>query len=119
MFAYQADGALSKGDLLFVSGNDDVAQFDIDGANKFKWPVGVAVDGAADNTSVEVAENDIVLTGVLTSLSPTAGQRVYWSASNALTLTPPSASGHRVIQVGVAKNADDLHVDVKPIKLNF
>ena len=65
--------------------------------------------------NVIVASDDEVLTGVLTGA--TAGNVYYWTGS-ALSTSIPSGANANVWRVGVAKNATDLYVDVKPIKKN-
>lgn len=110
--------ALSEGDLVYISGNDEVSKQVTTGPLKRKWPVGVAKSTVASGASVEILANDKILAGVLTGLTPTAGQRVFWDGS-ALTLSQSFSAGQSMIQVGIAKNANDLWVDVKPIAVNF
>lgn len=106
-------GGVTKGDLLRVSANDTVLPLDI---TTNQVGIGVAASTESAAGTVKVEPNDRVVTGVLTSLSPTAGQKVWWSGS-ALTLTVPSTAGDRVWLVGIAKNADDLYTQVEFIKV--
>lgn len=114
---FVADEALSKGDLLYVSANNNVSKIPVSGAESENYAIGLAYANAADTANVIVIGSNEVVTGVLTSLSPTAGDKVYWDGS-ALTLTAPSGAGAMVWQVGVAKNADDLHTNIVRIKRN-
>jgi len=65
--------------------------------------------------TVIVAANDVVVEDVLTAA--VAGTPYYWTGS-ALSTSIPSGGGSHVYQVGVAKNATDLHVEVSFIKKN-
>lgn len=110
-----ATGGVTIGDLVEISGNDTAKPLVV--ANG-KRGIGIAATTASAAASFKVLGNDEVLEGVLTSLSPTAGDVVYWSGS-ALSLTPTAGSGTHRWECGVAKNADDLHVDVRYIKKNI
>jgi len=77
--------------------------------------IGLANSTESAAATVQVSANDEVLTGLLTSA--TAGDPYYWDGS-AFTSSLPSGSGNHVWQVGVAKNATDLHVEVRYIKKN-
>jgi len=115
---YTADtGGITIGDLSFVSSNDKVKPLPITGATGANFGIGVAQTTEISGAAVEILANDTVLAGILTSLTPTAGDKVFWNGSN-LTLTAPSTSGSRVWQVGIAKNANDLHVEIAFIKKN-
>jgi len=115
---YTADtGGITIGDLCFVSASDKVKPLPITGASAINFAIGVAQTTEISGASVEVLANDTILAGVLTSLSPTASDKVFWDGTT-LTLTAPSASSSRVWQVGVAKNANDLHVEIAFVKKN-
>jgi len=106
-------GGVSKGDVLFVSGNDEASVYaTITNAN---YPIGIALATIGAGNPVKVAANDVVVTGVLTGA--TAGDKYYWNGS-ALTTTIPTGTGAYVIQAGIAKNATDLHVECKLVKKN-
>lgn len=111
-------GGVTIGDLVYVSSNDTVLPVPITGLSSIQWAIGCASATVAASGTVKVLSNDVVISGVISGLSPTAGDRVFWTGS-ALTLTAPSTTGALVWQVGVAKNASDLHVDIKRIKRNF
>jgi len=110
-------GGVTAGDLLYVSGNDTVLPLPITGGTSSNWGVGLAATTEIASATVRSTEDDEVLTGVLTALSPTAGDKVFWDGS-ALTLTAPSGGGSLVWQVGVAKNVNDLHIDIERVKRN-
>jgi len=106
-------GGVSKGDLVYVSGNDTASTYSTLSADE-RVP-GIALSTKAATETVRVAANDMVCEGVLTGA--TAGDVYYWTGS-ALSTTPPSGGGSHVWQAGVAKNATDLHVEVRLVKKN-
>jgi len=107
-------GGVTVGDLLYISANDTVLPYP---NNTNDQVIGIAATTESAAASVELAPDQTVLAGVLTSLSPTAGDKVWWDGSD-LTLTAPSAAGSRVWLAGIAKNANDLFVDTQFIKKN-
>ena len=113
-----AGEALNAGDLVYISGNNTVSRQPISGAGRLNWPVGVAKTTVASAANVEILANDKTLAGVISGLTPTAGDIIYWTGS-ALSLTPPVGSGNKDFQVGIAKNASDLWVDVRAGKTQF
>ena len=110
-------GGTTVGDLVYISSNDTVLPLPLTGAGSANWGIGLAQSTEAAAASVSISPNDTVLSGVLTALSPTAGDKVYWTGS-ALTLTKPTGSGSMVWIAGYAKNANDLHVDIRHVKRN-
>ena len=107
-----ADGALAKGDLVYISGSGTVAKLNIANAN---YGVGLALDSAADTEAVQISASDELVVGVLVGAVP--GTKYYWDGSS-LTTTIPSASGSYVWQVGYAFSATDLWIDVEFVKKN-
>lgn len=106
-------GGVVKGNLVYVSGNDTVLPLSTLSANEYC--VGLALSTEAAAGIVKVLSNDTVLTGVLTGA--TAGTKYFWNGT-ALVATAPTGVGSNVWQVGVAKNATDLHVEVRQVKKN-
>lgn len=106
-------GGVTKGDLLFISGNDTVSRYS-NLANAENC-IGIAAASASAGQSVKVLANDTKLAGVLSEA--TAGDSFYWTGSG-FSVTMPSASGSHVFQVGIAKNASDLAVEVVRVKKN-
>lgn len=117
--SYTVDtGGVTKGDLVYNSANDKVKPLPITGgAPASSYGIGVAASTESASATVEVLANDVILAGVLTSLSPTVGDKIFWDGS-ALTLAAPTGGGSRIWQVGIAKNADDLHVEIAFIQKN-
>lgn len=105
-------GGVTKGDLVYISGNDTVRKMPI-GTNNYG--VGLALSTQSATQSVVLQRADYVLTGVLSGA--TAGAKYYWNGT-AITATIPNGSGDYVWKVGVAKNATDLAVDVEFVKKN-
>lgn len=108
-------GGVDKAHLVYVNANDTVVELPITGVNSSNHGIGLAKTTEIATATVEVVENDVVLTGVLTGA--TAGDKIFWTGTG-LSSTAPSAGGSKVWRVGVAKNATDLHVDVEYIKKN-
>ena len=105
---------VTKGDLVFVSANDTVSTYGT--ITNGVRAIGPAASTVAAASIVKVLANDTVLTGVLSAA--TFGTVYYWNGSS-LVSSIPSGSGEYVWQVGVAKNATDLHVETKLIKRNI
>lgn len=106
-------GGITKGDLVYISANDTALPYAT--LTNVHRGIGLALTTESAASTVKVLANDTVLSGVLTGA--TAGDPYYWDGS-ALSTTIPSASGSHVWQAGVAKNATDLHVEVRYIKKN-
>lgn len=106
-------GGVTKGDLLAVTSNNTVQTKST--LTAATWGVGLAATTEIATATVNSLSNDTVLTGVLTGA--TAGTRYFWNGTGYST-TAPLGSGQYVWQVGVAKNATDLHVEVMFIKKN-
>jgi hypothetical protein len=106
-------GGVTKGDLVFISSNDTVSKFT--SLSSAENCVGLAADTVSAGNPVRVLANDSKLAGVLSSAI--AGDTYYWDGSG-VTTTIPTGSGAHVFQVGVAKNATDLAVEVVRIKRN-
>lgn len=106
-------GGVTRGDLVYVSANNTVLPLSTLSANEHC--VGLAALTAASGVTVRALGDNQVMTGVLTGAI--AGDPIYWTGSG-FSATAPSTSGANVWQVGVAKNATDLHVRVRQVKKN-
>lgn len=106
-------GGVSKGDLLYITGNNTVSK--LSNLAIGEYSVGVAIESKAAAETVKALQNDTVLKGVLTGA--VAGTKYFWTGTGYAT-TMPSGAGQNVWQVGVAKNATDLHVEIRHIKKN-
>lgn len=106
-------GGVTKGDLVYVSSNDTVSKYtSLSSADNC---VGLAAETASAGNPVRILANDNKITGVLSGA--VAGASYYWTGSGFST-TMPVAGGAHVYQVGVAKNATDLAVEVVRVKKN-
>lgn len=103
--SYTVGASVAMGDPVYFSANGIVSKAltTTVSANKV---IGVAKTAVASGL-VEVVSSGR-LNGVLTGA--TAGDYVYLAAAGGLTLTRPVATGVRVLLVGWAINATDLHV---------
>lgn len=111
-----AAGGVTAGDPVYFSANDTVDDAD---ANR-SVGTGNLVIGIAETTEPGAGTVSVVtegpVTGVLTALSPTAGDAVYLANGGGLTLTPPGLFNTRFL-VGYAINADDLYVKTQLLGL--
>lgn len=106
-------GGVAKGDLVIISAaNTVLPKVSLASAAD---GIGLAATSEAAAGTVKVVKDSAILTGVLTGA--TAGTRYYWDGSDQVT-TIPAGSGAYVYQVGYARNATDLLVDVQFIKRN-
>lgn len=106
-------GGVTKGDAVYVDANNTVKVFST--LTSSKRVMGLAFTTQVATESVVVAANDVVITGAIAAA--TAGDVYYWNGT-ALSTTAPAGAGSYVWEAGTAKNATDLHVDVRFIKKN-
>lgn len=106
-------GGVTIGHLVYVSANDTVLPYS--NISQSHRGIGLALTTQSATETVMVTSNDTVIPGVLSGA--TAGTPYYWNGT-ALTTTIPGTPNSHVWQVGVAKNATDLHVEVRFIKVN-
>lgn len=106
-------GGVVKGDLCYISANDTVLPYGT--LSQAHRGIGLAASSESAAASVNILANDEVLAGVLTGA--TAGTPYYWDGTDLVTTISATAGSH-VWQAGVAKNATDLHVEVRFIKKN-
>ena len=109
---FTAGAAISKGDLVYMSGNNEVSTHP---GSSNVYAIGIAKDNAAAAATVEVLKDDTVLAGILSGA--TAGTKYYWDGS-AWATSLPILSGFYVWRIGAAKNATDAYVDVEFVKRN-
>jgi len=106
-------GGINKGDVAYISANDTVLPYST--LTNSHRGIGLALSTATAASTVKVLANDTILTGVLTAA--TSGTPYYWNGTSLVT-SIPNGSGAYVWQAGVAKNATDLHVEVRLVKRN-
>lgn len=105
---YTASGAITKGDLVYISADDAVSVYsDI---TTFEVGIGIALNSAADGETVKVLRNDTTIDG-FTGL--TAGTKYFWDGSGVTTNLNTFTSGDYVYVLGVAKNPTTAHVEVQ------
>jgi hypothetical protein len=105
-------GGVTKGLLVYLSSNNTVSAY----ASGSNHCIGVALSTETAGQTVKVVANDVVVSSVGTGL--TVGQPIYWNGT-AYTQTFPAGSGAYVWQIGYAKNATDIKVDVEFRKRNM
>jgi hypothetical protein len=107
-------GGITIGDAVYISGADTVlpANADIEGTSSV---IGFAKTTEAATNPVVVVTKGIV-PGVLTGATP--GAVYYLDITNGqITTTVPTGSADVVLEVGYAKNATDLHVEIKGLDI--
>lgn len=106
---WTADEALSARDVVYVSAADNVSKALGDSSSK-SFAIGLAVATVADTDPVGVKSDGIMpgFTGL------TAGSRYYLDASTAgaITATVPTGAGNTIVQIGYAKSATALHIQI-------
>lgn len=107
-------GGITKGDICYISANNTVLPYST--ITTFHKAIGIANATVAAAGTVRSLANDTVLEGVISGA--TAGDVYYWDGSS-LVNSIPGTSGGYIIQAGVAKNATDLAVEVRPVKKNI
>jgi hypothetical protein len=113
--SYTADvlgSGVSKGDLVYIS---DVDSADVLSTSTNRGAIGLADSAVAAGASFTALANDNVVSNILVGATP--GDTYFWDGSTHTTTIPPG-SGAYVWRTGYAKNATDLHVEVKFLKRN-
>jgi len=106
---YTTDGTgVAIGDPVYFSGNAIVSSADAS-TSSANGIIGLAKTTVGASSAVDVV-SDGRLNGVLTGA--TAGAHVYLAPGGGLTFTRPTGVGRRVVHVGHAVNATDLHVEI-------
>lgn len=113
---YLADGAVAERDVVYISSSDHVlpAQADAD----------VTSQALGFATMAGIAEDIIPVRskGILEGFSGlSAGNRYFLSATvaGAVQNTVPSGSGQTIVQVGYAKSATEMHVQIQSLGRRF
>lgn len=107
-------GGVSKGGLVYISGNNEVAMKSVlTSADK---GIAVAATTEAAAGSVKAIKDSKIIDGVLTGA--TAGDPVYAGTGGIPTLSFPSGNGAYVYRLGYAVNATDYYVNVEYLKKN-
>ena len=108
-------GGIAAFDAVYVSANNTVLKGDADDIATSR------IIGIAAAAITAAASGLIVTSGLLTGVGSgwTAGSPVYLSTTaGALTQTAPSGSADCIVEVGIAKNATDLQINIgKPVIL--
>lgn len=103
-----ASGAIVKGDGVYYSGNNVVSTGDCTNDTKSRI-IGVADAAISDTVAGKIKKMGVV-TGVLSGAA--AGTRYFMSSAGQPVLAGTLAGGDRTIQLGLAKNATDLEVQI-------
>lgn len=103
-------GGVTKGDLVYISANDTVLPYD--NITVAQAVVGIAATTVSAGNPVKVLANDTVITSILGG-SAAAGTKYYWNGSSGWTNSFATFStGDYIWLGGVAKNGNDVAVEV-------
>lgn len=105
---WTASGGISKGDGVYVSGNNVASTGDCSNDSKSR------IIGVADAAISDTASGPVLVSGPCTGIlsGATAGTPYYLGTSGAPVLYAALTTANRVIRLGFAKNATDLEVRV-------
>lgn len=107
---YVADEALDARDVVYISAADNVSKASAAGGGAASRAIGLVTATVADTDPALVRSEGIMdgFTGL------TAGARYYLSAATAgeITATLPTGTGNTIVQVGYAKSATALHIQI-------
>lgn len=110
---YIADENLTANDLVYISAANNVSKCDVSGSGIASRAIGFAVSTVLDTANVDVQSE-----GVLTGFSGlTAGLRYYADpgVAGGISSSLPSGSGNTIVQVGYAKSATALHINIEQL----
>jgi len=106
-------GGVTKGDLVYISGNDTVNSYD--DITVAQLCVGIALTTQNAGETVKVLANDTIIEGILSGA--TAGTRYFWDGTNGwVTNLSTFSAGDYIYAGGVARNSTDAHCEVMFIK---
>ena len=105
---YTAGAAIAVGEIVYISAADTVSLADVSGVGAASRVIGMSGGAAALSNPVKICS-----AGVVSGLSGlTAGARYFVDPATpgAITTSVPSGSGNKIIQVGYAKSATEMHL---------
>jgi len=107
---YTAGELLVAGNVLYISAANTTSKADVSSGGAASRVVGVAVGGAAAAAPVSVASDGLVKTFA----GLTAGSRYYADPATpgGVTTTTPVGSGNTIVQIGYAKSATAMHLQI-------
>jgi len=107
--AYTADEALAAVDAVYISAADNVSKANA-GADATARAIGFAEAAAIDTASVNVCSEGLL--GGFAGLTP--GSRYFLDTTSGLiTTTAPTGGGNSVVQMGFAKSATELQIQIQ------
>lgn len=107
---YTAAATLAAADVVYISAADTVDLADVSGSGAASRVVGVIRTGGAAASTVEVTSD-----GIANGFSAlTVGARYYADPATpgAVTATTPTGSGNTIVQIGYAKSATEMHLQL-------
>lgn len=110
--SYTAEVSVAARDVVFISSADNVSPADASSPAD-SYAIGLAVSAASAAAPVSVQSE-----GIMSGFSGlTAGSRYFLSAATAGAITPtiPTGTGNTIIQVGYARSASALHIQLQSL----
>lgn len=108
---FTALGAITKGDLVYISGDDQVSTYS--NISNYEFCIGIANETVANGAPVDIVSDHSLVTGVLGSGFTSGGDPLFWNGTTYIEFDRPTfANKHRYI-VGVPVNANDLYVEIE------
>jgi len=101
---------LNIGDVVYLSGNDEVDKADSSSGSTAYPAIGLVFEYDHDQNIVNVVTDGVIKDAVTGGW--TYGDEIYLGTNGTLTNTKPTATGTIVQVLGVAKNATDLLLNI-------
>jgi len=107
---YQSGEALAVAEAVYISGSDEVSLADASDPDLSK-AIGFAATAAAGAAEDVVVRKHGTASG-FTGLTPGARYFLSGATPGAITTTPPAGTGHTLMQMGMARTATSLDIQV-------
>lgn len=107
---YIAAVTLVAPEVVYISAANTVDKADVSGGSQASRVVGVIRTGGAAAASVEVTSDGIA--SGFSSLTPGARYYADPATPGAVTATTPAGSGNTIVQIGYAKSATEIHLQL-------
>lgn len=104
-------GGVAQYDVVYISGNDTILKANANSASTSNI-IGITQTAAGVGVNTEVQTSG-VLAGAISGLGASAGDRVFLATTAGLMTTTPPGTGNSRVQIGYAKNATDLQIQIQ------
>ena len=107
---YTTGEDIDLGEIVYISAADTVSLADVSGAGAASRVIGMAGETVTSGNPIKICSD-----GVIPGLSTlTAGARYFSNpaAAGGITTTVPAGSGNKIIQIGFAKSATEMQLQI-------